>query len=99
MQSYLSSEEIKTSEKKTIFKFRTRMERFGENFRGSQGPIICPLCQTHLDNQEMSYQCLEIRKEVEIKGGLSEIYKNDIKPDAIQNIVKISEYGKLNLGY
>ena len=62
MQSYLSSEEIETSEKNTISMFRTRMERFGENFRGSQGPILCPLCQTHLDNQEMSYQCLEIRK-------------------------------------
>jgi hypothetical protein len=34
MQQYLSSQEIKTSEKRTIFKYRTRMER---KFPGATG--------------------------------------------------------------
>ena len=99
MQQYLSSQEIKTSEKRTIFKYRTRMERFGENFRGTQGPILCPLCQNHLDNQEQSYQCTEIIKGVEVKGSLSDIYKNEIKPETIETAVKIAEFRKQNLGY
>ena len=99
MQQYLSNQEIKTSEKRTIFKYRTRMERFGENFRGSQGPIPCPLCQNHLDNQEQSYQCAEIRKGVDVKGNLSDIYKDEIKPETIQTAVKIAEFRKQKLGH
>ena len=99
MQQYLSSQEIKTSEKRTIFKYHTRMERFGENFRGSQGPILCPLCQKHLDNQEHSYQCPEIRKGLEVKGSLSDIYKKEIKPETIKIAVKIAEFRQQNLGY
>jgi hypothetical protein len=75
------------------------MERFGENFRGSQGPIPCPLCQNRLDNQEQSYQCAEIRKGVDVKGNLSDIYKDEIKPETIQTAVKIAEFRKQKLGH
>ena len=65
----------------------------------SRGPILCPLCQKHLDNQKQSYQFPEIRKDVEVKGSLSDIYKNEIKPETIETAVKIAEFRKRNLGY
>ena len=39
------------------------MECFGENFRGGGGPVICPLCETHLDNKstEFAMSCREKR--------------------------------------
>ena len=40
MQSYLKSDRISVSQKRTIFKFRTRMERFGENYRLA-APMQC----------------------------------------------------------
>ena len=99
MQSYFSRDDIQPSEKKTIFKYRTRMERFGENFRGPNGPVCCPLCHTHLDNQQMSYQCPEIKQEVEIKGSYTDIFKDAIKLETIKTIVSISETRKSILGH
>ena len=66
MQSYFTSM-LKTEEKRTILRLRVRMERFGENFRGGASSIICPLCFSHLDNQELSFQCPAIKKEIEIE--------------------------------
>ena len=38
MQSYLLSSELKLKEKRTLFKYKVRMARFGENFRGEVRP-------------------------------------------------------------
>ena len=75
------------------------MERFGEHFRGGAGPVPCPLCHLHLDNQEMSFQCTEIKKEIEIKGSISDVYKENIKSETIQTLIKISELRKRILEY
>ena len=99
MQPYFTSTELKSSDKKTIFKYRVRMERFGENFRGGAGPVPCPLCHLHLDNQEMSFQCTEIKKEIEIKGSISDVYKESIQSETIQTLIKISELRKRILEY
>ena len=96
MQSYFTSM-LKTEEKRTIFRFRVRMERFGENFRGGASSIICPLCFSHLDNQELSFQCPVIKKEIEIEGNISEMFKEDIETKAIQTILKIRNFRKLKL--
>ena len=53
MQDYLSLKKMNTSEAKSLFKFRLRMARFVENFRGSQKVIICPLCNVHPDGQSL----------------------------------------------
>ena len=97
MQSYFSSEQTTQNQKRTIFKYRTRMERFGENYRGGNGPAICPLCNLHLDNQEMSLQCPEIKKELNLSGNLSDIYKDDIKLEIIEIVTKISKFRKQKL--
>ena len=39
------------------------MEKFGENVRGGATFIICPLCNTHLDNQDISFTCPVTRKD------------------------------------
>ena len=59
---------------------------------GGAESISCPLCHTHLDNQEMSYQCPEIKKEIEIKGNFSDIYNEIIQNETIETIVRISRY-------
>ena len=56
--------------------------------------MLCPLCGTHLDNQQLSMQCPVIKKNVTVKGDMSDIYKEDINIEIIQTISKISEFRK-----
>ena len=95
MQSYLSSSELKLEEKRTIFKYRTRMAQFGENYRGGARTVPCPLCNTHPDSQEISFKCPIIRKEVEIKGNYNDIFEEDIESNTIQTVLEIENYRKL----
>ena len=92
MQNYFSRTDLTQQEKKTIFKYRIRMERFGENYRGGAASILCPLCHSHLDNQEMSFHCPIIKNEIKIKGNLSDIYKENINNETIETVLKISRY-------
>ena len=74
MQDYLSLNKMNTSEAKSLFKFRLRMAPFGENFRGGQKVIICPLCNDHPDGQSESFWCTELKKVVNIEGEYSKIF-------------------------
>ena len=65
------------------------MERFGENFRGGAEKVTCPLCNLHLDNQEMSMQCPEVKKVMKIEGNMEDIYKETIKKEIVETITKI----------
>ena len=98
MQSYLISDKINPAQKRTIFKFRTRMEQFGENFSAGTTPAICPLCKLHYDNQELSLMCPEIRNEIQVKGNMKDIYDDDIKENIIETITNIMELRKQKLG-
>ena len=96
IQNSFKNENLKPNEMKTIFKYRTRMEIFGEHFRGGEEQVVWPLCTLHLDNQELSLQCPVIRKEIDVKGKLADIYKENISYDIIKTVSKISEYRKEN---
>ena len=62
------------------------LKTFGENFRGAEEQVLCPLCKLHLDNQELSLQCPVIRKEIEVKGKLADIYKQNISYDIVETV-------------
>ena len=74
MQDYMKSSNIKLQEALTLFKFRTRMADFGENFRAGTTEVLCPLCSKELDNQSHSFHCKYILDEIVVKGNLKEIY-------------------------
>ena len=71
IQPYFLSEDIGINQKRSVFKYRVRMERFGENVHGGQSQVICP--------QEIGFQCPEIKKEIKINGSIDEIYRGEIK--------------------
>ena len=68
------------------------MEQFGENYRGGAEYISCPLCHSHLDSQEMSYQCPEIKKKIDINGKYSDIFNENIQSETVETLIKISKY-------
>ena len=92
MQEYFKNPHIKISEMKTVFKFRTKMEKFGENYRGGEINIPCRLCGLHLDNQEMAFQCPVIRENLNVTGDIENVYSENIKMDIISAVSEISKF-------
>ena len=50
-RNYLIAKNLNLDQKRLIFKYRTRMADYGENFRAGREMVICPLCKIHLDSQ------------------------------------------------
>ena len=72
-----------------LFRCRVRMENFGENFRGGKSEVLCRLCNSHLDNLEMSFKCAEIRKKVKVVGNPRDILEDRINNETTHTITKI----------
>ena len=94
MQEYLKENDITLAQSRILFRFRTRMEKFSENFKGGKPTKQCPLCDEHLDTQIHSYQCKVILKNIKISGSIEDIYNQTITKEAaktLENIVKFRE--------
>ena len=94
IQEYLLSKKLSLSQKQTIFLFRTRMCNFHENFRGGNPSIPCKMCGSHLDSQNHSVNCEEIKKHVKMSGKYEEIFTHKVSVETavmLENIVKTRE--------
>ena len=91
IQNYLKLENVNTKEAQTLFRYRTRMAKFGENFRGNRNSILCPLCKTHLDGQKMCFEnCPVVKKNITISGNYNPIFNTSgIPSDIVQTLVRI----------
>ena len=81
IQDYLLLKTINISEAKALFKFRLRMAPFGENFRGGQKTILCPLCEAHPDGQRESFDCIQLKEVINVKGDYNKIFSQVIPHD------------------
>ena len=99
IQDYLLLKDMNASQAKALFKFRVRMAPFGENFRGGQATVICPLCQGHPDGQAESFSCPEIQKVIDVKGNYNEIFGWTFSFELVKTVQSINlfrdEYRKL----
>ena len=99
MQDYLLLKDMNTSQAKAMFKFRVRMAPFGENFRGGQTTVICPLCKGHPDSQSESFGCPAIKKVIDVKGEYNQIFGGKFSSDLVKTVQNIynfrEEYRKL----
>ena len=93
-QDYLTSENTRAEYVINIFKFRVRMAPFGENFRGGEDHIMCPLCQNHWDSQTMSFQCSYFKGKVAIECDMKEILSDKVTVETgktLTNMLRIRE--------
>ena len=97
IQDYFNSDQMNNEQKRMLFRFRTRMERFGENFRAGNDHVMCPLCFSHYDSQELSLECQEIKKEMTVVGTLKEIYTENIGSDIVNTLTKLTKIRKQKL--
>ena len=87
IQSYFTLPGIKIDEVRNIFKFRVHMSQFGENFRGISDRVLCPLCESHLDNQAMSLQCPVLKEKTKFE--FKDIYSDNVSLEAAQSVTKM----------
>ena len=51
--------------------------------------MICPLFNNHMDSQSLALNCEEIRKEVQIKIRIEDIYRDNITLQTASNLLEI----------
>ena len=68
------------------------MQNFGENYRGSREFVVCPLCNSHLDSQQMSFNCNEVKNHVKIIGKYEDLFQDNIEKTLAQTALKITEF-------
>ena len=79
IQKYFSMDNISTEEIHELFRFRTRMVKVGENYRGQGGRSWCPLCEQHLDNQAELFKCQVLKYKVSLDCEFQNLCTNNIE--------------------
>ena len=94
LQEYFQLPRIRIEQVREIFKFRTRMLTFGENFRGAKESVICPLCRSHADSQAWCLQCPAMMKELSSSVKLDGIYGDEVTIETAETIEEIMKIRK-----
>ena len=92
IQSYFTNAEISTEKAKIIFKYRTRMLKFAENYRGEANNVMCPLCNLHPDSQDMIEQCKIVKEKFTKPEKCKQIYKENVEVEdakLLTDIIKL----------
>ena len=92
MQGYFKDSKITVIQAKILFRLTTRMENFGENFKGGRETKPCPLCDESKDTQSHSFQCSVLKLNIEVNGN----YTEKKLANTVENIVKFRENYKEN---
>ena len=96
-QKYLTMKDVRIDQVRNIFRYRTRMADFGENFRGNQDHKMCPLCFKHYDSQSLSFQCEFYKDKMEININMSDIYRDEISMETVKTMCKMMKLRKKHL--
>ena len=91
MQEYLKNKDISQSQAKIVFRFRTRMAKYSENFKGGKPTKQCPLCRESEDTQEHSFHCRTIKMNIQVEGNLSNIFSLRINEKTAKTLEKIEK--------
>ena len=97
LQNYLKDDRIHVKEAINLFKFRTKMAKFKDNFQKSYTGIACPLCLVQPDSQAHCVQCPVVKEKVIVKGIYSDIFSEDIPADISKTLLQISELREATL--
>ena len=90
LQNYLKQRDISVQSAKNLFKWRTRVAKFKNNYKHSYLSLACPLCLTHSDTQEHSLECSSVTDSVNVRGDYQDIFMEDIPVDIADTLLKIA---------
>ena len=92
LQNYLNDDNIPVKEATNLYRFRTRVAKFKENYSNNNDGIACPLCLVQPDTQAHCVQCPVIKDNVNIQGVYSDIFDEDIPSDISKTLLRITEF-------
>ena len=88
-QEYLTSANTRIEIVRNIFRYRVRMAPFGENFRGGEDHVMCPLCMKHWDSQAMSFQCEVMKSKLDNKCDMKDILSENVTVETGKTITRM----------
>ena len=94
MQEYLLLNNMNKNEAIILFKFRTRMAPFGENYKAGRFSSTCPYCFSLIDSQEESFKCSALNKMIDIRGKYEDIFLGNFSEALIKTLYHIYKYRK-----
>ena len=94
MQEYLTDRSINTSQAKAVFKYKTRMANFSDNFRAGEATKPCPLCNeaNALDTQQHSLLCRVIKENIQIDTTYEEIFFSKVAVETARTLEHILKF-------
>jgi hypothetical protein len=95
IQNYLNDDRIPVNEAQNLYRFRTRVAYFKDNFKNAYTNIACPLCLVQLDTQAHCVQCPVVQEKVKVQGSYIDIFSEDIPSDISKTLHEISKLRKL----
>ena len=96
MQEYLRDKNINVNQARSLFRFRTRMTRFWENFKGGRPPQQCPECSKALSvaTQSHSFECEVLDSNININGNYWEIFETKVNHKVARIVENIEKFRK-----
>ena len=94
MQYYLKDRKLSLRQARAVFKYKTRMANFSDNFRGGKETKPCPLCKDDPDTQRHSLLCKVIRQNITINIRYEDIFHSQVDQEVaktLENILRFKE--------
>ena len=92
IQNYFKNENISVKEAQNLFKFRTRVANFKENYKNNHEVRTCHLCLVQPDTQAHCVQCPVVKENVNIRGDYQEIFSDEISSEISESLLKITDF-------
>ena len=92
MQNYLKSKNISVGQAQLLFKSRTRMTFYWENYKHGKMEQKCPLCKDQIDTQTHSFNCNIVIDNIQINGKFKDIFRNNIDSQIAETIENIENF-------
>ena len=87
LQDYMIK--LGASQALTLLRYRTHMSHYSSNFKGSQGLLLCPLCKSHDDIQDLVFDCPAVQKELKPEYKYEDIFKDEVSTELVNLLVRI----------
>ena len=91
IQPYFIKDSISTHDARNIFRYRTRMLNFKENYKGNNNDDICPLCKKHTDDQNKIESCTVLKENINDLNKCRLLYTDTTNEEAIEILSKVMD--------
>ena len=98
-QEYLKSDTLTDEAITNVFKYRTHMLEFDENYKSrSDSTKLCSLCKSHPDSQDSMEDCVYLKAHFRNLHKLKNLYEENFEDEAAEMLTKVLALRSKSLG-